>query len=184
MKHYIVDDLIFDCIVLRTARTFASQRIDDKIRMIGKSMMSSQVRAEATATRMLNIYPNILIRPWQYTANMSMRYSHYSSTARPTDMPASWRRPQSLVNNKKTFVFVGLYDVFLPSNSPAKGYVRTKIRLLFEKLKTMQDYSRRRERTSNNEVMFTLLQRTKTSDTGRTRPQEALFLHVSPMCTP
>lgn len=35
-----------------------------------------------------------------------------------------------LIGGKKTFVFVG--DAFLPGNSPAKGYVRSKVRLLFE----------------------------------------------------
>lgn len=44
---------------------------------------------------------------------------------------------KEMVNGKKTFVFVG--DCFLPGNSPAKGYLRTNIRMLFDKLKQMRN---------------------------------------------
>lgn len=81
-----------------------------------------------------NVYADHILRHFNEKFKAYTQYEYalqdflqYVETNRAIDQLIN-----GLIGGKKTFVFVG--DAFLPGNSPAKGYVRSKVRLLFERM--------------------------------------------------
>lgn len=81
-----------------------------------------------------DVYADHILRHFNEAFNAYTQYEYalldlkqYIATERALDQMAS-----KLIDSKETFVFLG--DANLPGSSPAKGYRRTKVRALFEKM--------------------------------------------------
>ena len=106
-----------------------TREIDDRMRVDRESLGQIGPRSpqyEVYAEHILKHFNDAIVAYTQYEYALQ-DFLQYCATNKFLDQLAT-----KLINGKRTFVFVG--NAFLPANSPAKGYLRSKIKGLFEKM--------------------------------------------------